>query len=371
MKNLTFPILILLLLSLILISCGEDNAVETAPPEPPPNMTLFDNVQFYNSGEIVTEKHHSGIKRTSNSSYVTKLSKSELGAIGDDLELEVIIGAACDNYDRIGGVSLILLKKGDPYFSSLIVDKIEIARFITPFMDKNKMPDQVPYYFEMNNIAKLFNDTKISSQYDFWIELYVSGSTIAGVNEVAGCAGSNRTFLGTLKLNSTKKATNTVSQSFLKIVTNHGLNLSTGSDDPGRATKTFEVDVPSTLTNTKIYLITSNHGSGSGGEEYVRRNHYIYFDDILIATYKPGGKSCEPYRKYNTQGNGIYGREPRSTSGWTSWNNWCPGDKIPIRVYDIGNLAKGNHKFKIDVPDAEFNGGWGSIPVSAYLQGDM
>ena len=97
----------------------------------------------------------------------------------------------------------------------------------------------------------------------------------------------------------------------------------------------------------------------------------IYFDGNLIDTYKPGGKSCEPYRVYNTQGNGIYGPSPRSTSGWTSWNNWCPGDRVPIRVYELENLAEGNHTFKIDVPDAKFVEGQGNIPLSVYIQGDM
>jgi len=372
MKNLIYPIFILFILSIILINCGEDNSVETSPPDPPPNMTLFDNVLFYDGyAEKVSEKHHSGIRRISNSKYITKLSTSELGAIGDNLELEIIIGAACDNYDRIGNVFLSLLKKGDPYYEDLIVSRIEIARFITPFMDKNKIPDEVPYYFEINNIAEILNDSKISSKYDFWIEFSVFGVSSAAQSEVSGCAGRNDVFYGTLKLNSSSEAPNIPNQYLLPIATNANLNNSNNSDVPGETTKTYDVEISSPITNTKMYLITSNHGSGTGGEEYNRRDHYIYFDGNLIDTYKPGGKSCEPFRKYNTQGNGIYGWTPRSVEGWTSWNNWCPGDRIPIRVYELGNLAEGNHKFKIDVPDAEFLGGWGNIPLSVYIQGDM
>ena len=372
MKNLIYPIFILFILSIILINCGEDSSVETPPSLPPPNMTLFDNVLFYDGyAEKVSEKHHSGIRRISNSKYITKLSTSELGAIGDNLELEIIIGAACDNYDRIGNVFLSLLKKGDPYYEDLIVSRIEIARFITPFMDKNKIPDEVPYYFEINNIAEILNDSKISSKYDFWIEFSVFGVSSAAQSEVSGCAGRYDVFYGTLKLNSSGEAPSTPNKYLLPIATNANLNNSNNSDVPGETTKIYDVEILSPITNAKMYLITSNHGSGTGGEEYNRRDHYIYFDGNLIDTYKPGGKSCEPYRVYNTQGNGIYGPSPRSTSGWTSWNNWCPGDRIPIRVYELGNLTEGNHKFKIDVPDAEFLGGWGNIPLSVYIQGDM
>ena len=91
---------------------------------------------------------------------------------------------------------------------------------------------------------------------------------------------------------------------------------------------------------------------------------------ILFNGYKPGGKSCEPFRVYNTQSNGIYGSEVRTESEWTSWNNWCPGDIIPIRVFDLGDLQAGIHTFKIEVPDAKFVGAQGEIPTSAYVQGE-
>ena len=144
-----------------------------------------------------------------------------------------------------------------------------------------------------------------------------------------------------------------------------------GTDVLGETVKTYTFNVSSNITNAKIYVITSNHGANTNGEEYNRREHFISFDGSLIDTYIPGGKSCEPYRIYNTQANGIYGNSPRSLATWLSFSNWCPGDIIPIRAYDLGNVTQGSHTFKIEVPDAVFANGEGYIPVSVYIQGDL
>jgi hypothetical protein len=75
------------------------------------------------------------------------------------------------------------------------------------------------------------------------------------------------------------------------------------------------------------------------------------------------------YRKYNTQGNGIYGRYPRPPAEWASFSNWCPGQGIPLRDIGLGYLSAGKHVFQIAVPDAVFQDAQGDIPVSLYLQG--
>jgi hypothetical protein len=124
------------------------------------------------------------------------------------------------------------------------------------------------------------------------------------------------------------------------------------------------------MDNAYFYLITSNHGSNSGGEEYERRLHKVYFNNLLIPilNYTPGELTCEPYRIYNTQGNGIYGPTPRSDIEWQSFSNWCPGAKIPLRKITLGALNSGNHTFRISIPNAVFFGGEGYFPISLYLQ---
>jgi len=87
-----------------------------------------------------------------------------------------------------------------------------------------------------------------------------------------------------------------------------------------------------------------------------------------VLQYKPGRTSCEPFRPYNTQGNGIYGQFARADEEWQSFSNWCPGDVIDTRIVELGAVKAGAHEFVIDVPDATFAGGQGDFPFSLYVQ---
>jgi hypothetical protein len=92
-------------------------------------------------------------------------------------------------------------------------------------------------------------------------------------------------------------------------------------------------------------------------------------NDEEVLRYRPGRTSCEPFRHYNTQGNGIYGQNPRTDANWQSFSNWCPGDVIDTRIIKLGALSAGEYKFTITVPDAIFAGGQGNFPLSLYFMG--
>jgi hypothetical protein len=94
----------------------------------------------------------------------------------------------------------------------------------------------------------------------------------------------------------------------------------------------------------------------------------VYLDGQEVLQYKPGRTSCEPFRKYNTQANGIYGPYPRSDEEWQSFSNWCPGDIIDTRLIPYGPASAGNHEFVIDVPAAQFVDMQGDFPFSLYVQ---
>ena|SRR6218665_92703 len=327
---------------------------------------------FYDGyAATVNEDTTPGVIRLRNDLFTTKLSAEQLASVGSTLQLNVLITAACDNYDRIGNINLVLVPKGNTSYNTNTAIKIELGRFITPFMNMNFYPNEVPYVFNVDNAAKILKDAALNLTYDFWVEFEVFGVPYAANTQVVGCSGRNDVFYGTLDFITNENTTATDDTFLLNLNFKKDLNnyQSGATDVVGQTVRTINYSLPNAVDNAKYYLITSNHGANSGGEEYNRRLHYIYHDTVEILNYRPGELTCEPYRVYNTQANGIYGASPRTPAQWQSFSNWCPGSVIPIRTIDLGNLASGNHSFKITVPTAVFTGGQGYIPVSLYLQG--
>ncbi len=335
-------------------------------------ITVFDTILYYDGyAPVVSHPVPAGVIRHRNDLYARQLSTQELQSIGTNLSMTVTIKAACDNYDRIGNVNLALVPKGATTYNPDSVKRIEIGRYITPFMNKNVKPDTVPYHYNISNVAHLLKEPSVINNYDIWAELEVFGVPYAAQTQVAGCTGRNDVFYGTLKFEtdgSTASDNNNVliPLSFKKNLNNYD---TTATDTVGKTIRSISFDVANNLTDAMFVLITSNHGANQGGEEYNRRDHFVYFDNNLIYNYKPGRTSCEPFRKYNTQGNGIYSGSPRTDAQWQSFSNWCPGDVIDTRKISLGAVPAGNHTFKLTVPDAQFVGKEGYFPVSLYLQG--
>ncbi len=376
MKQLTFACL--LAASALALPFSASAQTEARPV----NVKIYDEAVFYDGylDQVVDSDLQDGILRHRNSLYSIRLTDEQLATIGESIDLSVTIGALCDNYDRIGNINIAFVPKGRDSYTTQDTDimRIEVARFITPFMNKNKMPDEVPYYFTPSALALALRDASLREQYDFWMEFELFGIPYAANEQVAGCAGRNDVFRGTLVLATDAEPA--------PIIDNHRLipivikkpeyiagNLNNyseeGTDTLGVTTKTWTFEVKERLADARLTLIISNHGANSGGEEYIRRTHLIYADGEVVHSFKPGGKSCEPFRQYNTQANGIYGYSPRTDLQWKTSSNWCPGDIIPIREINLGSLEPGIHSIMIRVPAAKFNGKQGDFPVSMYLQG--
>ena len=339
-------------------------------------ITVFDGVLYYDGyagfveGADLLEPISSDILRFSNAVYAKKLTDAQLDLIGNTLDIDVKLEAACDNYDRLGHVTLAFTPKGVETYVQSEVQHIEVSRFITPFMNKNNSPNNVNYHFKSDNVADILSNTALREQYDIWVEFEVFGTTGAGQTQVSGCSGHKDTFRATLKLTTSEDSSivNADPLFFKPILSRVNMNNYDATDVPGETTKLINFHLDTQVENLKLFLITSNHGSNSGGEEYIRRRHNVYLNNTLIYAYAPGGKSCEPYRQFNTQGNGIYGVNPMPVRGWIYWNNWCPGDRIPIHEVNLGTLPAGDYTVKVDVPDAVFNGSQGNFPISAYLE---
>jgi hypothetical protein len=340
---------------------------------------MFDNELFidgYANGKLAKYNDSlppsAGVVRLRTSLVARKFSESQLSMIGKDLSMKVMIKASCDNYDRGGHVSLAFVPKGmTTYNPDSGVKRIEIARFITPFMNKNKKPDTVPYVYEVNNVASLLSEKSIKDSFDIWCELDVFGVPYAANTQVAGCAGRADVFFGSVEFTSTSLHSEENNNVLIALGNQLDFNnyKASATDVLGQTVRTLPFNLTTKTYNTKIYLITSNHGAGTNGEEYNRRNHYVYIDGTLKLGYLPGFETCEPYRKYNTQSNGIYGSSPRTNEEWQSFSNWCPGAYIPTRVISMGTMEAGSHSFKIEVPEAIFQGADGNFPLSVYVQG--
>lgn len=347
-------------------------------------VTVFDAVRFYD-GYLVENNPEDptldGILRHRTSLYAIKLTDEQLAQIGDSLEMHVRVQACCDNYDRIGNVNIAFVPKGQETYKPDEVQRIEIGRFITPFMNKNKKPDTVPYEYKVPYLSYIFRDSELRAQYDIWVELEIFGVPYAANQQIKGCADRSDVFLGTLKFSTINENRGVMTDKDVLVpivIKNpeyiaHNLNNydEQATDELGKTIKTYTFTVPKDVADGQLVLVTSNHGANEGGEEYNRRWHYIYYDggEEPVMVYKPGRNSCEPFRKYNTCPNGIYGYFKRTDETWQSFSNWCPGDVIDNRIIDLGEVKAGTHTVCISVPDAEFVGKQGDIPVSIFFQG--
>lgn len=347
---------------------------------------IYDEAVFYSmyEGTVENQPLPENAQRNNNSSYGVKLTDEQIASFGSSLILKVQASSLCDNFDRIGNVNLAFVPKGATSYVYKDVERIEIGRFITPF----QLPDsslEVPYEWDVTNLVDLFHSPELTAEYDFWIELEIygyQGSPTQGgavADHPLICTGRNDVYKGSLQF--VTSGTYTFSDTYFKKLSfKYELKDYTleGTDELGETVKSYTFNVDKDITNAKYYFINSNHGSNSGGEEYIRRWHFIYLDGVEKMRYRPGGVSCVPYRKYNTQGNCIYmicdndpstpTYNPDDNAYWT-WNNWCPGDKIPTRVVELGSVTSGEHTYKINVPSAVFNGDQGYFPMSVYVQG--
>lgn len=336
------------------------------------SINVFSQIVFYDGyAANVSQPVPSNVIRLANSRYAKKLTDAELNSFQNKIQMNVAIGALCDNYDRIGGVHIALVPKGQASYTmnDTQIKRFEIGRYITPFMNKNIAPTEVPYTYEVNNLYPVFSNPVLKSAYDIWVELDVFGVPYAANTQVAGCANRNDVFAGTLTfVTSNDPSVSNTYNTILPLLDSSTLNNYNNTDVTGQTVRLVNFNLAQAAGNPKFFIVSSPHGAGTNGEEYVRRQNIVSLDNAQVMTFTPGGKSCEPYRMYNTQPNGIYGYNAQNAAWWTSWNNWCPGDSVPIRSFSVASLSAGNHTLKYEVPTAVFYGQSGEVVLSMYMQ---
>jgi hypothetical protein len=360
-------------------------------------IRVFDEEVFYDGylvRNVPEDAADNGVLRNFTYLYSVKMTEDQLNKIGEHMRMDVFVKAFCDNYDRIGNINLALVEKGNEKYCVNHQEqtqeelpeqwqgvpeadmRIELGRFITPFMDKNEQPDTCPYTYDVDYLSYIFRDAALREKYDYWVEFELFGVPYAAQQQISGCEGCNSVFYGTLDFVTWDDPADLTSEDvlvpiYIKRPEYKGGNLNNynATDVAGKCQRSFTFEVPEDTENAQIVLITSNHGANSNGEEYNRRAHTVYFDDDYVLGYIPGRDSCEPFRQYNTQLNGIYGYSEMSDAEWQSFSNWCPGDKIDNRIINLGPVKAGEHTLKIKVLGTKFPNQQGDIPISAFFQG--
>ncbi|MXN92203.1 T9SS type A sorting domain-containing protein [Flavobacterium sp. Sd200] len=357
----------------------------------PAVLTVFDEVVFYGmyDGPVNTPVPE-GTVRSKNWSYGKKLTEEQIAVIGNRLTINVLAEALCDDYDRIGNVNLAFVPKNSTSYVYEDVMRIEVGRFITPFMNNiTQTPTQVPYTFEADNIAQILHDPILAAEYDFWFELEIYGHQGGPSADQGGaqwdflstglCNNRNDVYKGTLELVTENDPDLVLGENHFEwlsykfelkdyVQATETNNMGQGTDELDETVRTINFDFGEEVQNAKFYVVVSNHGSFySTSEEYRNILHYVYLDNVEKLRFRPG-RDCEPYRVYNTMGNGVYGPSVRPLNYWTG-RAWCPGAKIETRVVELGTLAAGQHSYKMNVPSALFTNDHGYFPMSVYVQG--
>lgn len=343
-------------------------------------MRVLENAVYYDGYQekiIYDKDKEDGILRLSNDIYAVKLTDEILDRLGDELTILFTLSPLCDNYDRVGNINIALVPKGSESYEYDKVERCEIARLITPFMDMNRKPKEVPYEYNVPAVSTLLRDASLREKYDFWLESVVFGVPYAANTQIVGCKDHNDVFSASIDFITSPVPAGAVTDHLLVPIYTKApevkgpVNLNNyreeATDTLKLTTRTFRFTIPEDVADGRITYITTSHGAGTNGEEYVRRQQLIYFNGDIVLSFKPGGEDCEPYRKYNTQSNGIYGRTVRKD--WEEWSNWCPGQAVPIREIELGALKAGDYEVMIRVPDAVFYGKDGDIRPSLYFQG--
>lgn len=351
----------------------------------------YDHVTFFDVyAGTVSDTLPQKIQRINNSRVTTLLPASDLDLMGDSLQLQVTIHALCDNYDRIGSIDLVLMPKDSASYSDCRnlkpnggyylgrlgdtdpnIQRIEIGRFITPFMDKNKGID-VPYSWDVSFLSPLLHDKALRDSMNLWLEFHLEGVPYAANQQITGCSGRNDVFQGTLDIISREAVeTQNQGQICLPLAYERYVNSYNEShtDEPGTTTAHYQIHLDEPLDDALFLMVISNHGANNGGEEYNRRLHYVWVNEWMASVFRPGRPSCEPFRQYNTQSNGIYGSSRKSEESWQSFSNWCPGDVIDNRIIHLGSIDAGDYDFRLLVPDAIFVGNEGYFPFSLTFFG--
>jgi len=114
--------------------------------------------------------------------------------------------------------------------------------------------------------------------------------------------------------------------------------------------------------NAKLYYITTGHGGHAQGDEFVKKENIISFDQNVIKQFIPWRDDCASFRRFNPT-SGTWRRDrilsdstiikETIASSDLSRSNWCPGSMVVPEIIELGTLEAGIHNLKIEIPEAQ------------------
>jgi hypothetical protein len=249
--------------------------------------------------------------------FVTKLSATQQSQIGADLAARITFLAQCDNYDRLGGIFVLLEPRGQtPQPSD---PRIEIVRFITPFSDytQGALATHVYPNADISPYAQALADTSN----DVWIGIAGGSNPYGGDPCTALDAGVDFSAIGfkySLDFVSTTALTPGPSTTLVAV--------SDVSETTVPVAGTFASD-GGALSGT-VTVIVSGHGAGAGGDEYEFTQDTVSVNGASVGSFSTQ-IDCASYAQFSPDGNpGIF-------QGNTTNNprNWCPGAFVPAHTF--------------------------------------
>jgi len=280
--------------------------------------------------------------------YVAKLSELQQSQLGSDLAVRISYFAQCDEYDRLGGIFLILKPKGQKPEPS--DPRIELVRFITPFSD-----------YKQGALAKhVYPDADISA--------YASVLADSSRDVWIGIAGGSNPYRGDACTEASGALRAGVTAEFARVGFRYSVDLVSTQPLVGgpsfvltAISKTEETTVPvaGTFSNGAetvsghVTVVVSGHGSAAGGVEYQHTEDTVSLNGDVIGSFSTE-IDCAPYAKFSPRGNpGIFKNNAASNP-----RNWCPGALVPSQTFEA-TLAAGDNSVRLDIDPSD-------VPEGSY-----
>lgn len=128
-----------------------------------------------------------------------------------------------------------------------------------------------------------------------------------------------------------------------------------------------EFTLDKNLKNAYFYYTTTGHGGHSGGDEFIKVNNSVFFNDKKILDFTPWREDCSAFRRFNPSSAVwlksdtalVYNEKNERTKKWIeerlassdlSRSNWCPGSYVEPKSVFLGDLKKGNHHIEVKIP---------------------